>query len=254
MRTIFLSFALTLISLAVSGQADQFFPEAGTVLTYNSYNTKGKLEKDSWITETFTGVEKKGNATIIHFTLDWNDKQKSMKDFPAEMKDTFDNWEIRIENDTIYMDYIGSLMAKMSSMIQAKTNNQGSVSVSVTGSGKIIFPKTLSVGMTLPESEPLKTVTKMSAQGMTFETSLINRYYNSKVEAKEDITTPAGTFSCYKISEYHESIQDMVMRKMSIQEKYIMWLAPGVGAVKSEQYDEKGKLKSTQVLDKIEKK
>jgi hypothetical protein len=61
---------------------------------------------------------------------------------------------------------------------------------------------------------------------------------NRKVEAKESVTVPAGTFDCFKIS-YNSEIKIGFVKK---NYRYITWYAPEVGAVKSEFYSAKGKL------------
>ncbi len=253
MKTIILTFACVFfISLTAFGQSEYFFPEVGTVLTYNNYDAKGKLQKDGWITQTFSKVEKKGNAIIILVTLDWKTKQKDLKDIPGEMKDAFDNLEFRIVNDTIYMDFMGSMMSRMTAFMQSQMGGQGKITVS--GSGKMAFPGKLAVGMTLPDAEPFKMVTSVSVQGMNLESTSITRCYNGKVEAEETVTTPAGKFECFRISNDYEGTQDMMMRKITIKNKNISWMCPGIGTAKTETYDAKGKFQGSMLLEKIEKK
>ncbi len=72
---------------------------------------------------------------------------------------------------------------------------------------------------------------------------------NRKVEAKETITTPAGTFECYKISSEISSKVAFVNQKF----KSVDWFAKGVGMVRTETYDKKGKLESYALLTKFEK-
>jgi len=60
---------------------------------------------------------------------------------------------------------------------------------------------------------------------------------NRKVEAIEDITTPAGTFTCYKISS---DVETKMMMKISI--KSVEWYAKNVGTVRTESYNNNGKL------------
>lgn len=71
---------------------------------------------------------------------------------------------------------------------------------------------------------------------------------NRKVEKKEDITTPAGTFACYKIT-YD---MDMDMKVMGINRKMnstgAEWVAEGVGIVKTATYDKKGEIESYTLL------
>jgi len=110
-------------------------------------------------------------------------------------------------------------------------------------SGKnISIPNNLSVGQTLPDAELLLTMS-MASVNMKMTVNMINR----KVTAKETLTTPAGTFDCVVLSSDTEIKMGMNM-KMTSKE----WLAENVGVVKSEEYDDKGKLLSKSVLTKFE--
>ena len=71
---------------------------------------------------------------------------------------------------------------------------------------------------------------------------------NRKVEKKESITTPAGTFVCYKVT-YDMDMKVLMRRSMKTAE----WLAPGVGVVKTETYNQKGELEGYTELTKFVK-
>ena len=77
----------------------------------------------------------------------------------------------------------------------------------------------------------------MYIMNMTFNIS------NRKVDAVENITTPAGTFECYKIT-YDIATKMMV----NVKTKGIEWYSKGVGLVKSESYSNDGKLLGSNVL------
>ena len=110
-------------------------------------------------------------------------------------------------------------------------------------SGKnITIPNNLSMGQTLPDAELLLTMS-MASVNMKMTVNMINR----KVVAKEKVTTPAGTFDCIVLSSDTEVNMGMKM-KMTSKE----WLSKGVGVVKSEEYDDKGKLLSKSILTKFE--
>ena len=106
----------------------------------------------------------------------------------------------------------------------------------------INIPNNLSVGQTLPDAELLLTMS-MASVNMKMTVNMTNR----KVIAKESVTTPAGTFNCVVLTNDTEVKMGMNM-SMSSKE----WLAEGVGVVKSEEYDDKGKLISKSVLTKFE--
>ena len=106
------------------------------------------------------------------------------------------------------------------------------------------LPNDLSVGQQLNEANVTMTV-KMAGMNMKTIVNMINR----KVEKKENLTTPAGTFECYVIYSENES-QIMGMKKTFPSR---LWLAEGVGMVKQESYKTNGDLMSTTELTKFDK-
>ncbi len=68
-----------------------------------------------------------------------------------------------------------------------------------------------------------------------------------KVEAKEDITTPAGTFNCIVLSQKVST--KMMIRVQGASKE---WYSENIGLVRSESYNKKGKLMGYSVLTKLE--
>ena len=95
------------------------------------------------------------------------------------------------------------------------------------------IPNTLSIGQKLNDGN----VTMNTAVGGMNMKTVIN-IINRTVAGKESITTPAGTFSCYRI-EYDLETTAM---NMKIKGKVKQWVAKGAGTVKSENYNDKGEL------------
>ncbi len=95
------------------------------------------------------------------------------------------------------------------------------------------FPAELSVGQVMDYSFSMKMM------GMKTTTEGKNT-----VVAKESVTTPAGTFSCFKVEG---EVSAKALMKTT-KTKTVTWLAPGVGTVKAEVYDGKDKLQSSQEL------
>ncbi|MEO6683559.1 MAG: hypothetical protein ABIN48_12125, partial [Ginsengibacter sp.] len=93
--------------------------------------------------------------------------------------------------------------------------------------------------------------TKSSGMEMVITTNLVDR----TVGAKEKVTTPAGTFECMPISGLRKSGMRVmgINRKMGNPTKEITWYSPGIGIVKSESYDAKGKVESSQILTEFKR-
>lgn len=101
------------------------------------------------------------------------------------------------------------------------------------------YPVVLLPGQSLPDGS---ITVKVTNQGMPIMTMIV-RIYDRKVEAIEDMTTPAGTFSCYKITQ---SIDTKTV--FSITLKSTDWIAKKVGTVRSETFDKNGNLSGYMVL------
>ena len=114
--------------------------------------------------------------------------------------------------------------------------------IDITGSD-LILPNNLSVGQTLPDAEMMMNV-KVTPINLKMNFNISNR----KVEGSEKITTSAGIFDCIIISYDHESKMGI---KISGRAK--QWLAEGVGLVKQDSYNKKGKLMGTSILTAFQK-
>lgn len=107
-------------------------------------------------------------------------------------------------------------------------------------------PSSLEVGQSLPDAHTTMTV-KMGESSATMSKIDID-INNRKVETQEDITTPAGTFQCYKIS--YNTDMDMKVMGFGNTSSYgnAEWVAENVGTVRTENYDKKGNLNSYTLL------
>lgn len=75
-----------------------------------------------------------------------------------------------------------------------------------------------------------------------------------KVESKQSVAVPAGTFECYKIAVEVETVMEMMGMKMPAgKSQHVEYFSPGIGTVKSEVFDKNGKLAHYSVLSKITK-
>lgn len=253
-KTILILF-LALIYISPGAQTASFIPlKKGVVCTYKYFNSKGKPEivkgskEEAFLRQTVVDVETEGNATVV--TLSCESNQVDNIDYGEQIVEDLKNLKFRIEDNVLYAD---NIMAKTSALLSSEFEKMSSdnmkVDIKIDGQQTQI-PLDLSIGQILPDEEVMKTTIKMSGMmSMTFYT--ITTYRNRKVEAKEDVATPAGTFNCFKISYDLEAAMDMGMMKQSSTEKVIEWLSPEIGMIKTERYSEKRKLSSTTVLSEV---
>jgi hypothetical protein len=111
-------------------------------------------------------------------------------------------------------------------------------------SGKNLdLPNDLAVGQNLPDASVEMNIS-MSGININMNIKTTDR----SVVARENITTPAGTFDCYAITYTSELKMSMGMNQTN---KGKQWISEGVGMVKQEDYDEKGKVTGSSLLTKF---
>jgi hypothetical protein len=96
------------------------------------------------------------------------------------------------------------------------------------------YPSTLSVGQSLKDG----TIT-VTAENSPMPINITLNILNRKVEAKETITTPLGTFETFKITS-NSVMKTKMGISMTMEYESTEWLAKDVGVVKSESF-RKGK-------------
>jgi hypothetical protein len=109
------------------------------------------------------------------------------------------------------------------------------------------FPKSLEIGQSLKDGMINGKMTMEGNPAMA-NMALSVKIFNRKVEAKEDITTPAGSFTCYKISYDMESSTKVMGMNNKVDMKGIDYVSEGVGVIKTESYNKKGNLSSYSLL------
>jgi hypothetical protein len=123
-------------------------------------------------------------------------------------------------------------------MNQQSTDSYKDMEMTMEG-GNLEMPWNLKAGDILKNGDLKMSFTSGGMTVMNMTISISNR----KVEAVENITTPAGTFECFKIS-YDIATKMMINVKM----KGVEWYAKKVGLVKSESYNNDGKLMGSTLL------
>ncbi len=212
-------------SMAVSVSAQNtFFPtKAGTVLVYAQKNGKGKVE--SYSRQTIKDVEGAGSNMTISYVMEILDKnQKPQSDPPIEVP-----CKVIIKDDVVILD--------MNQMFAGMQKDQ-QVKMEITG-----------VPMELPNNMQPGQVLKDADMTMTMDMGIMKmktvmKMTDGKCLAIEDVTVPAGTFKCHKITQ---TVTTTVMKR-DIVARSVSWYAPGVGTVKTESYDDKDKLQGSTEL------
>ncbi len=217
------------ITLSAFSQCNTFFPlREGVKYQYDLHDKKDKVTMriNQWL-KNVSGSGSTMKATMVQETID------AKKDKPLASSET----EWTCEDGTLHFAVNNIGMDGGASMASG-------VTVELSGD-QMDIPSDMQVGQTLKD---LTYQIKMGMSGMT----IMNRSFtvtDRKVEAEEAVTTPAGTFNCYKVSFTTTSQGGIGAGTF----KSIVWYSKDTGMVKTETYSEKGVLQSKQVLSKIEK-
>ncbi len=135
------------------------------------------------------------------------------------------DYDFTCDGDKVTMDFSSMMNQRMLQRFEGMESE-------VTGTN-LIFPNSLDVGQTLPDAS---VVIKISMSGINME--MITSISDRKVIDQESVTTKAGTFNCYVITYTTEF--DMMGTNQTSNSK--QWISEGVGMVKQEDYNDKGKM------------
>lgn len=219
--------AVTCISFTGIGQdCSAFYPfEEGINFQITNFDKKGKVVAST--DHVISSVTTSGSTT----TAAINSK---MKDINGELI-TEGEYLINCNGNEVSID----LKSLMSPDLFDQFNG---METNITGTN-VVIPNNLSEGQNLPDAS-MKMDIDMGGIPMSMTVLMTNR----KVLGKESVSTPAGTFDCYVIS-YTSNIK-MGMNRTGTAKQ---WLAKGVGMVKQEDYNKKGKVTSSTMLTAFNK-
>lgn len=200
--------------------------QEGSEWEYESYNAKGKLAgKSQQKVSEFSNTASGYTATVSSRMFDDKGKEVMKGDMLY-----------KCDNGTMYLDMRNFISAE-----QMKVFSDYEMKIEATD---LEFPSTLSAGTSLKDGN-----ITISASGTPFPMKMTMAVTDRKVEGKESVTTPAGTFDCYKVTST-STMENQMGMKMTIRTSAVEWIAPKVGMVRSESYDKNGKLAGYTVLSK----
>jgi hypothetical protein len=200
----------------------------GTSFQYTMTNNKGKT--DGVADYTITSVENTGGTTTATMAMKYADAKG--REIVAS------DYTMTCTSDGIKIDF-NSLMP--SQMMQQYEDMGMEMDISGTD---VELPNDLSVGEQLADANVTMTM-GMKGVNMKIVVDMVDR----TVEAKENVTTPAGNFECYLISGVNKTQTMGVNQEMLTK----LWLSEGVGMVKQETYKKNGDLMSRMELTKLTK-
>ena len=224
MKKLFIIIVSVIMTIGSAFAQNIFFPsKEGLVLLYANLNARGNI--DGYTRQTISKVEGSGNnlsITYVSQMLDRNRRPTSDFEIP---------FTITINNGVVEWD--------MKNFVNITPETANFIEIE---GDKLRIPSNLSPGDKLPDVNYIMTLN----MGIRIRTEI--SITEQQCLAIEDITVPAGTFKCHKLTQTSAAT---VMRRTT-NSKTISWYAPGIGTVKTESYDDRGRLQSTIELHAVE--
>jgi hypothetical protein len=221
-------FYFTNLSQAQSEDCNGYFAyEKGTKLELTSYDKKDK--PSAVLKYEVLKNESDGNSTKIFFLSETHDEKG----------------ELLAKGDFSILCKDGQIYADVRNVSSAAIPTAANMKVDITGD-KLLYPHNLTAGQSLPDcSMEIKSGLESGFVVLTINMNVTNR----KVESFETVETPAGKFECVKIT-YDSESKTKLFKTTSTNIEY---LAKGVGVVKTETFDKKGRKSSSMMLTKLER-
>lgn len=219
--------ALTILNVAKAQNCKFFSMTKGSGLTYQNFDALGVVTFYSkTICNDVTTDISGSTAYLLKTEIDDAKFMKmSSRDFAIKCKDG--KWNIDL------VSFVNHDVMKefQSTNINIDTNN-------------IVYPEILTVGLTLPNAKV--TISTAGSDGKMATTVITAT--NRKVVGMEKVSVLPGVFDCYKITF------DMEISGPSKKTYHVVeYISEGVGKIKSETFDKKGKLTSSSLLIELKK-
>ncbi len=225
-RILFVIALAFVLSGVISAQDCGYYSMSkGMVLAYQNLDAKGKVTGTN--RTTCLDVSTLGSTTLYKIKGEYADAKNNL---------TTREFEMRCEDGNFYVD--------MQSLIDPKSmEGFKDMEISVDAND-MMYPSVLIAGQVLPDAN----ITISAATGGVNLMNMVISISNRKVVGTESVTVPAGTFECYKITY---DIETKLMFK--IASTVTEYVNMGVGNVKTETFDKKGKLAASTVLIEVSK-
>ncbi len=224
MKKTLLFAALLFFAAAAGAQHNVFFPtKQGTVQTFAQKDGKGKTT--GYTRQSIDNVAGGADDLTVDYTCEVLDAKMNLTSEYSKFK-----CSMHIVDGLVAFD-----LKDFAAPIIATSNG---MKVEVTGVPQQLAGN-LKPGDKIKDANVLVSI---DAGFMKIKSSIA--ITNAECVGVEDVTTPAGTFSCCKVVQD----QNTTAMGMSIKGRSTAWYAHGVGMVKCESYDDKGKLVSVNEL------
>ncbi len=224
-----------LFFISVSGQnCSGYYYLNNNEVEMTTYDNKAK--ESGKLTYTISDVNKTGNATTASFTSEMVDeKGKSLSKGAGKYKCSGGN---------LFIDAKVAMPQEQMAAYKGMDVKADEVFIE--------YPASFAAGQSLKDANFKMDVNN---KGTAFSTVTMDQT-NRKVEGKESVTSPAGTWECWKITydgRFKATIGGPGGIGIPVSFKSTEWFAPGFGIVKTETYNKNGKLMGSTLITSVKK-
>ena len=232
-RVLFLSLLIVCFTSYVKSQNCNMYYSLvnGSAYEMTNYDDKGKEEGKI--------INKISN--VIYSSEDIIAKVETTNKDKNDVVTSATNYSIKCTGNKILIG--------MNSFIPAQSNEQWKNMDIKSDASLMELPQNLTAGMILKDASGVISIYN---KGILFATMTI-KITNRKVENKESVTTTAGTFDCFKITNDIKIETTSTGVTTPINMKSAEYCAAGTGLVKTESYDKNNILIGYSLLTKITK-
>ena len=220
----------------------------GTVFTYQEYDAE--TNATSYSHSQIAVVQKQGDATVVCQKFEEKEGMFDKNDTVSQVLFSFENPQLTraflLTGNEVKKKFAALMSSSYDKLKEeqkqkiTKREYEAKINEAIPITGDLMIPlnANASAGQAFPNS---KLQIKVKIMKMTIGIQ------NGKYLGFETIATQAGQYKCLKIS-YTLKMSAMMM---SESQNITDWYAPGVGLVKSEARDGKGKITSSRILTAI---
>jgi len=235
MKPLLVMCAFLFLSIAICAQnCSGYYYLSSSEVQMTTYDKKGK--ESGKVTYTINAVTKQNNTTSAHFVSQMVDEKGK--------KITGGSGIYKCSGDNLYID------ARVS-MPQEQMAAYKDMEVKAD-EAFIEYPASLKSDQALKDANVKMEVHN---KGSIFSVLTMDET-NRKVAGKESITTPAGTWECYKITydgRFRATMGGPSGIGVPFNFKAIEWFAPGFGIVKTETYNKNEKFIGSTLITSVKK-
>ncbi|WP_210464624.1 TapB family protein [Rufibacter roseolus] len=222
-------YVLGLVWLGASGMVP------GAALAQNCLQPLGLAKNTEFVFQVTDKGRNKGtlNNKVVQQVTDKDGAYvttfKSARRNKSNRPETAEEYHIRCVNDTVYLDAMLLLREQVMKAFEGKDFDFTPVDIA--------YPQQMKIGQKLPDGK-LGVKVRSSSVNIT-QISMVAT--DRKVEAIEKVTTPAGTFDCYKITYNYEVNLDAMGLPLRDVFKVEEYFSLEHGLIKCQYYNKRGK-------------